>query len=132
MQRMTPFTVKDLSNITDGATIITNYFSRNEIIMIAAGVIAAVAAMLLLWIKGPKKKTPVNWKRNLTAVLVVIAVTFSATFGLIRAGVLSTFFGNLAYAYEDYGVPYCFINTWLCLLYTSDIMTKRFACAESS
>lgn len=113
MQRMTPFTVKDLSNITDGATIITNYFSKNEIIMIAVGIIAAVAAMVLLWIKGPKKKTPVNWKRNLTAILVVIAVTFSATFGLIRAGVLSTFFGNLAYAYEDYGVPYCFINTWL-------------------
>lgn len=26
---------------------------------------------------------------------------------------LHTFFGNLAYAYADYGVPYCFINTWL-------------------
>ena len=43
----------------------------------------------------------------------MIALTFSATFGLIQVGVLSTFFGSLPYAYNDYGVPYCFINTWL-------------------
>ncbi|MEY8364732.1 LTA synthase family protein [Anaerovoracaceae bacterium 41-7] len=113
MQRMTPFTVKDLSNLADGATILTNYFSKTEIILIAGGILLAATALLLLWIKGPKKKEPIQWKRNLTAAVVVIALTFVMTFGLIRIGVLSTFFGNLAYAYEDYGVPYCFVNTWL-------------------
>ena len=38
MQRMTPFTVKDLSNITDGATIITNYFTKTEILLIGGGI----------------------------------------------------------------------------------------------
>lgn len=113
IQRMTPFTVKDLSAITDGATIITNYFNNTEIILIGAGIVLAVAALVFLWIKGPKKKLKVNHKRNLMAVVLVIAVTFGATLGLIKLNVLSTFFGNLAYAYEDYGVPYCFINTWL-------------------
>lgn len=31
-QRMTPFTVKDLSNLNDGLTIVTNYLSNYEII----------------------------------------------------------------------------------------------------
>lgn len=113
IERMTPFTVKDLSAITDGATIITNYFSMTEIVLIGAGVLAGIIGLILLWIKAPKKKEHVNWKRNVAAVVLVIAFTFGATFGLIKVNVLSTFFGNLAYAYDYYGVPYCFINTWL-------------------
>ena len=112
MQRMTPFTVKDLDSITDGATIITNYFSIGQLIMIAAGIAIVIAALVFVWIKGPKKEK-VKVKRNLVAVLLVILFTFGATFGLIKLNVLNTFFGNLAYAYDDYGVPYCFINTWL-------------------
>ncbi|MGN0658145.1 MAG: LTA synthase family protein [Emergencia sp.] len=113
MQRMTPFTVKDLSNLTDGATILTNYFSKTEIILLAAAIIVGIAALVILFIKAPKKKEHVKLKRNILAALLVVALTFGATAGLNRIGVLSTFFGNLAYAYEDYGVPYCFINTWL-------------------
>ncbi len=113
IERMTPFTVKDLSAITDGATIITNYFSMTEIVLIGAGVLAGIIGLILLWIKAPKKKEHINWKRNVAAVILVIAFTFGATFGLIKVNVLSTFFGNLAYAYDYYGVPYCFINTWL-------------------
>ena len=112
MQRMTPFTVKDLDSITDGATIITNYFSIGQIILIGVGIAAVIAAMVFVWIKGPKKEH-VKFKRNLIAVLLVIVFTFGATFGLIKINVLNTFFGNLAYAYDDYGVPYCFVNTWL-------------------
>ena len=110
---MTPFTVKDLSAITDGATIITNYFSMTEIVLIGVGILAGIIGLILLWIKAPKKKEHINWKRNVAAVVLVIAFTFGATFGLIKVNVLSTFFGNLAYAYDYYGVPYCFINTWL-------------------
>lgn len=113
IERMTPFTVKDLSAITDGATIITNYFSMTEIVLIGVGILAGIIGLILLWIKAPKKKEHINWKRNVAAVVLVIAFTFGATFGLIKVNVLSTFFGNLAYAYDYYGVPYCFINTWL-------------------
>lgn len=114
IQRMTPFTVKDLSAITDGATLLTNYFSKTEIALIAGGIIIGVIALVILFIKAPKKpKGEVNFKRNATAALLIILLTFGATFGLVKVGLLSTFFGNLAYAYEDYGVPYCFINTWL-------------------
>lgn len=112
-QRLTPFTMKDLTAMTDGLTIMTNYFTMTQIVLMLVGVVLLIVGFVVLWIKAPKKKTAVNWKRNVTAAVLVICLTFGSTYGLIQAGVLSTFFGSLPYAYNDYGVPYCFINTWL-------------------
>ena len=113
MNRLTPFTMKDLTAMTDGLTILTNYFTIPQLVGIGIAIVALLVAFIILWIKAPKKKDKVNWKRNVTAAALVIALTFGATFGLIQVGKLSTFFGSLPYAYNDYGVPYCFINTWL-------------------
>ena len=112
-QRMTPFTVKDLIILYDGITIVSNYMSTFQIVMAAIGVAVAIGLLVLLFIKGPKKKERVKWKRNLIGVLLVLAVTFGATSIMIKTGKIETFFGNLAYAYRDYGVVYCFTNTWL-------------------
>ena len=112
-QRMTPFTVKDLSNLEDGATIVTTYLSRTEIILIGAGILLALAGLVLLFLKAPKKKGLLKWKRNLVVVILMIAMCFGATSFMVKIGKVETFFGNLAYAYRDYGVVYCFINTWL-------------------
>jgi phosphoglycerol transferase MdoB-like AlkP superfamily enzyme len=38
---------------------------------------------------------------------------FGSTDLAINQGWVSTYFGNLNYAYRDYGFPYCFVNTWL-------------------
>lgn len=113
IQRMTPFTVKDLSILEDGITIVTNYMSTFQIVMIAAGAVIAIGLLVLLFIKGPKKKGEVKRKRNIIGVVLVIAMTFAVTTGMIRTEKVETFFGNLAYAYRDYGVVYCFVNTWL-------------------
>ncbi len=112
-QRMTPFTVKDLSNLEDGLTIVTNYLSTWQIVLAGGGIALALLALVLLFIKGPKKKTPVKWKRNLVVVLLMGLITSGSTSIMVQAGKVETFFGNLAYAYRDYGVVYCFINTWL-------------------
>ena len=112
-QRMTPFTVKDLSNLEDGMTIITNYLSTPMIVLAALGIALAVGALVLLFIKGPQKKDKLKRKRNLLGVILVIGFTFISTSFVIKTGIVETFFGNLAYAYRDYGVVYCFTNTWL-------------------
>ncbi|MDD5921978.1 MAG: LTA synthase family protein, partial [Eubacteriales bacterium] len=112
-QRMTPFTVKDFSNLGDGATIITTYFSKMQIILILAALTIAIVSFTILFFKGPKRPEKIKYKRTLLGILIAILVTVGAVFGGIKIGILNTFFGNLAYAYEDYGVPYCFINTWL-------------------
>ncbi len=112
-QRMTPFTVKDLSNLGDGLTIVTNYLKTWQIILVAVVLVLAIVGLVLLFIKGPKKKGKLHRKRNIVAVCLVILTTFASTSIAISAGVVETFFGNLAYAYRDYGVVYCFTNTWL-------------------
>ena len=107
------FTVKDLSILDDGLTIVTNYLSTTEIVLACIAVLLALLGLIFLFVKGPKKKEPVKWKRNLAAVILVFFMTFGATSLMIKLEKVETFFGNLAYAYQDYGVVYCFINTWL-------------------
>ena len=108
-----PDFLKDLSNLEDGATIVTSYLSKTEIVLIGAGILLALAGLVLLFVKGPKKKGILKWKRNLIVVILMIAMCFGATSFMVKIGKVEPFFGNLAYAYRDYGVVYCFINTWL-------------------
>ena len=112
-QRMTPFTVKDLSNLSDGLTIVTNYLKTWEIVLAVVVVVLAILGLVLLFIKGPQKKDKLHRKRNVVAVCLVFLFTFLSSSLAISTGVVETFFGNLAYAYRDYGVVYCFTNTWL-------------------
>lgn len=113
MQRMTPFTMKDVDALGDGLTILTNYMSFFQIAAMVAVIVLVTAAFVVLFIKGPKVRREISVKKNLVVIILVISAAFGSSYGLIRLNVLNTFFGNLAYAYEDYGVPYCFINTWL-------------------
>lgn len=112
-QRMTPFTVKDLSNLSDGLTIVTNYLKTWEIVLAVVVVVLAILGLVLLFIKGPQKKDKLHRKRNVVAVCLVFLFTFLSSSLAISTGVVETFFGNLAYAYRDYGVVCCFTNTCL-------------------
>lgn len=112
-QRMTPFTVKDLSNLSDGLTIVTNYLKTWQIVLAVVVAVLAILGLVLLFIKGPQKKDKLHRKRNAVAVCLIFLFTFLSSSLAISAGVVETFFGNLAYAYRDYGVVYCFTNTWL-------------------
>lgn len=111
--RMTPFTVKDLSNLNEAIAIVENYFSVGTVIAFIAVVALLVLGIVILYRKAPKKPTELNFKKDLAAVLIV----FIAAFGIIqvgqKAGVLDTFFGNLAIGYSDNGVCYSFIITWM-------------------
>ena len=105
LQRMTPFNMKDMTAFTDAFTLLNNYFSVTQIVMIAAG-------FTVLFIKC-RKVEKIHYVRAAAGILLSWAVMIGVILGLIHIGVLSTFFGSLPYAYRDYGVPYCFVNTWL-------------------
>ena len=108
--RMTPFTLYDFTNFADGLTIATTYFSKVQIILFLIAVALGVAAIVMIFIRS-EKWTNIKYKKSLAAILIAAAVAAGATVGLERAGVISSFFGNLNYAYRDYGMPYCFIAT---------------------
>ncbi len=111
--RMTPFTTKDLAVIEDGITIVTNYMDTTTIVLLLILALLVVVFFVILFIKAPNHKSEIEWKKSIITVLCSIVLTFGGTAFSINVGLVDTFFGNLAYAYRDYGVPYCFINTWL-------------------
>ena len=110
MNRMTPFTLYDCKNFVDGLTIVTTYFSKIQIILFLIALTLGIAAIVMIFIRSEKWKN-IKYKKSLAAILIAAVLAVGATFGLERTGAISTFFGNLNYAYRDYGMPYCFIAT---------------------
>ena len=110
LSRMTPFTLYDLQNVADGLTIATTYYSMTQITLaiIVAGLL--IAAIILIFIRSEKWKN-IDYKRSIAVILASVLVTFGVTYGMIKSGRVSTFFGNLNYAYRDYGLAYCFLTT---------------------
>ncbi|MCI7145389.1 MAG: sulfatase-like hydrolase/transferase [Clostridiales bacterium] len=111
--RMTPFNVKDMSNLEEGAQIITNYFNTVTIIIACVAVGLLVLGAIVLFRKTPKLEGKLNYKRITAIVIVIIVATAGAIEGGMKTGVLDTFFANLAYAYRDNGVAYSFLITWI-------------------
>ncbi len=111
--RMTPFTVSDMTLLENGISILPNYLSIWQIVLLAIGVLVVLGIFVITYLFAPKRTTRPPYKTNLL-LIIIFCLSLS---GLTNLGIekrwLSTYFGNLAYAYSDYGVPYCFINTWL-------------------
>jgi phosphoglycerol transferase MdoB-like AlkP superfamily enzyme len=112
-KRMTPFTVYDVMVVKEGLSIATNYLSKVQIGFLIGGLVLLVAGIVLLWLKGPKKKDKINWIRNLIIVFIIIASAAGVTNLATKANIIDTYFPNLAYGYRDNGFVYCFLNTWL-------------------
>ena len=115
LNRMTPFTVADLTIFQTGISTVPNYLSTGYIILlISALALVAVGLALLFW-KGPRSSQPP--RARLLAGAAAAAVSGLLLGGCcalaFAVGDLSHQFANLAYAYEDYGFSYCFLQTWL-------------------
>lgn len=111
--RMTPFNVKDMSNLSEGLSILTNYFSTKTLILICIAMAVLVALIVVLYkALGPMEKK-VDYRKSAVTFVLIVLITVGSISGGMRIGVLDTFFGNLAYAYRDNGVPYSFLITWL-------------------
>ena len=115
LNRMTPFTVADLTVVNTGLDTLPNYLSAGYIVLLAALVGAVLAGLVLLLWKGPRNSVPAQ-RRLFTGILALL-IGGGALFGTwtlaFRTGQLSPIFSNLANAYEDYGFAFCFTQTWL-------------------
>lgn len=112
LSRMTPFTLYDLQNFADGLTIATTYLAIWQIVAIIAVAALAVIAIIMIFLRSEKWKN-IRYSKSLTAIALTVLVTLGATWGAIRIDMVSTYFGNLNYAYRDYGLAYGFIATSL-------------------
>lgn len=111
--RVTPFTATDLTLADLGLGIVSKYLSPTVTNLIAVFLIAVVLGIVFLFFKGPKYKGKLNYKKNILIVTSVWAFLFLSTKFALGFNVIASYFGNIAFAYEDYGFPYCFSNTLL-------------------
>ncbi len=109
--RVTPFTAQDIKLLDDLADILDKYMSPDKLLMNVLLVIVAVLVLYLVWKRGPKYQGKIHYLRNTLGILAVIAVFTFSTRTALENRVLSSYFGNIAFAYEDYGFPYCFSCT---------------------
>ena len=84
--------------------------SRTSIILFLIALGLGVAALVMIFIRS-EKWTNIKYRKSLAAIILAAALAGGATIGLENSGTISSFFGNLNYAYRDYGMPYCFIAT---------------------
>ena len=109
--RVTPFTGPDLRNLSDGATVVTKYMSAGSVIL-AFGAIAVVLVFLVwFWFTGPKYRGKIRWYVNIPGIIIGVVLFAGVTNLALERRVLSSYFVNIAFAYEDYGYPYCLAVT---------------------
>mgnify|MGYP000582726294 CR=1 FL=1 len=111
MKRVTPFNAQDLKVATDAVSLINNYFNGFEIVIVLVGIAAVIIWLISMWRRGGQYEGKIHRLLAIAGV-AVCAVLFSFTTDqAIDKRVLSTYFGNIAFAYEDYGLPYCFMSS---------------------
>ena len=115
LNRMTPFTVADLTVFETGLDTVPNYLSTGYIILLVTALAVVAAGLILLFWKGPRsgQSRKLRFLSGIAALAVSSMLTGGACAAAFAAGDLSNQFANLAFAYEDYGFAYCFLQTWL-------------------
>ena len=107
-KRVTPFNAQDLKTMSEALAVMNSYFNAFELIMIIIGVVALVFWVVSMWRRGGQ----FTGKMHRFIALCGVGVSFAACLWLtdvaIDKRVISNYFGNIAFAYEDYGFPYCF------------------------
>ena len=109
--RVTPFTAQDIKLLEDLADILDKYMSPDKLLMNVLLVVGVIVILYLFWKKGPKYQGKIHNVRNAIGFLAVIGIFSGSTLLALENRVISSYFGNIAFAYEDYGFPYCFSCT---------------------
>ena len=109
IKRVTPFNAQDLKVATDAVSLINNYFNGFELVMVVVGIGAVTVWVVSMWRRGGQYNGKVHRVRALAGIAACAALYAVATDAAIDERVVSTYFGNIAFAYEDYGLPYCFM-----------------------
>lgn len=108
--RVTPFNFTDLKLVGDLLTMQSSkYFSVWQGALVVIALIALFIFLILYAIRGPFYKKKIHRLRNLILLLIAIGCVPVIAKGAISAGIMASYFGNLAQGYADYGFVYSFV-----------------------
>ena len=106
-RRVTPFNAQDLKTFSEGVAMFQKYFNKIQMVGIGIMMILFVALIVYLW-RYSGKFTKINYL--ISGIIVAASIggyTFLTDY-VIEHRIVSTYFANIAFAYQDYGLPYCF------------------------
>nr|WP_294464494.1 LTA synthase family protein [uncultured Sellimonas sp.] len=108
LKRVTPFNAQDLKTLTEGLSLFTNYFAVYELVIMAVGVVAVIIWVIAMWRRGGQYQGKMHRWLALAGIGIWCGAYVFLSDLAVDHRVVSTYFGNIAFAYEDYGLPYCF------------------------
>ena len=108
LKRVTPFNAQDLKAWSEGLAVSKNYFSAMEFVLLGVGIVAVILWVISMWRRGGQYTGKMHRVWALFGVVISIGAYIGLTNIAIDKRVVSNYFGNIAFAYEDYGFPYCF------------------------
>ena len=109
LKRVTPFNAQDLKVATDAVSLINNYFNGFELVVLSVGIVSVVVWVISMWRRGGQYEGKMHRFLALGGVIVCFGAYMFLTELALDKRVISNYFGNIAFAYQDYGLPYCFM-----------------------
>lgn len=109
--RTTPFSAIDVLMIRNVMTMLDKYMTKWQMVLSVIGIILLIALLIYLYIRLPQSKNKRNPFRASAYVCMCIILVITLTKVAVSTRTVSDNFGNLAYAYNDYGFAYCFSNS---------------------
>lgn len=106
--RVTPFNAQDLKVFGDVLTMIDKYFTGFQGALLIIGIIALIAWLVSMWRRGGQYAGKMHRLIALAVCVVAFGTVGKVTDKAIEYRLISNYFGNIAFAYQDYGLPYCF------------------------
>lgn len=110
-KRVTPFTGPDVKNLSEGLGVLSKYMNEFETVLLFAGLALAALAVLIFFLKAPEYKGRMHRAVSLVFLVVCGLAFWGVTDIALEKRLLSNYFGNITFAYEDYGYPYCLTVT---------------------
>ena len=109
--RVTPLTGPDLKLFKDALEVASHYLTGFQMVLMILVLVLAAAALVVLFRRMPRLDEKQRFGRKLVVTALVIWGFSMITHVAIEKRVVTTFFSNVAYAYQDYGFPYCFTTS---------------------
>lgn len=109
--RTTPFTAVDITLMKSALQIWQYYLKWFHLVLIGIGIVLAILSCVIVWKKAKRYDTRLPLvKITIFFAVTLVSATLLTELGL-KTNLLATNFGNLANAYHQYGLPYCFVNS---------------------
>lgn len=109
--RTTPFSAIDILMIRNVMTMLDKYMNEWQMVLSAIGIVLVLVLLVYLYIRLPKTKHKRHPFRASAYVIMCGFLIWTLTKVAVETQTVSDKFGNLAYAYNDYGFAYCFSNS---------------------